>query len=71
MILGQMARIKSWVYKCERCGHEWLPRMKDREPRVCAKCKSAYWNVPRKAAAGVDSAEMKRRAKKRKRKIGK
>ena len=35
-------------YKCERCGHEWLPRNEKREPKVCPNCKSPYWNVPRK-----------------------
>lgn len=38
-------------YRCERCEHEWLPRDNGRdvsvEPRVCPKCKSAYWNRPR------------------------
>jgi hypothetical protein len=28
--------------------HEWLPRDKDQEPRVCPKCKNPYWNTPRK-----------------------
>ena len=27
-----------------RCGHEWFPRQKEEEPRVCPKCKSPYWN---------------------------
>lgn len=34
-------------YSCERCGHIWVPRKKG-EPRVCPKCKSPYWNTPRK-----------------------
>lgn len=34
-------------YKCERCGHEWIPKGKE-TPKVCPKCKSPYWNVPRK-----------------------
>ncbi len=43
---------KVWItvlgYRCERCGHEWVPRGGgDSEPRVCAKCKSPYWNTPR------------------------
>ncbi len=37
-------------YKCERCGHEWFPRDVSKEPRVCPKCKSPYWDVPRKQA---------------------
>ena len=37
-------------YRCERCGHEWLPRDEKQEPKVCPKCKSPYWNMPRKEA---------------------
>ena len=44
-----MARVKiiKEGYKCERCGHEWVPR-KAQEPKVCPKCKSPYWDVPKK-----------------------
>ena len=42
-----MGKIKIEGYKCERCEHVWVPREKE-EPRVCPKCKSPYWNVPRK-----------------------
>jgi DNA-directed RNA polymerase subunit RPC12/RpoP len=48
-----MARVPITVlgYKCERCGHEWIPRGDvERDPRVCPKCKSPYWNKPRKVA---------------------
>jgi DNA-directed RNA polymerase subunit RPC12/RpoP len=39
-----------WGYRCERCGHEWVPREgTEGEPRVCPKCKSPYWNKPRKS----------------------
>jgi len=31
--------------KCKRCGHTWIPRT-NKEPRVCAKCNSIYWNKP-------------------------
>jgi len=44
-------KVQLWGYRCERCGHEWLPREKDQEPQVCPKCKSPYWNAPRKFAA--------------------
>jgi hypothetical protein len=30
-----------------RCGHEWLPRRKGEKPRVCPKCKSPRWDVPK------------------------
>lgn len=34
---------------CQRCGHFWTPR-KEREPETCPnpKCRSPYWNRPRK-----------------------
>jgi len=46
-----MGKIKITVegYKCERCGHEWIPRTKKEEqPIICPKCKSPYWNKPKK-----------------------
>ena len=49
-----MGRIEVKVpgYRCERCGHEWVPRT-GAVPRVCPKCKSAYWDVPKMAAERV------------------
>ena len=42
-------QLKVWGYRCERCKHEWIPRIKvDKEPIICPKCKSPYWNVPKK-----------------------
>ena len=42
---------KVWIrvlgYRCERCGHEWVPR-NDRPPKVCPKCKSPYWDRERR-----------------------
>jgi predicted Zn-ribbon and HTH transcriptional regulator len=46
-----MAKVPITVmgYRCERCGHEWVPRGEvDIEPRVCPKCKSPYWDRARK-----------------------
>ncbi|MBS3064677.1 MAG: hypothetical protein J4472_02590 [DPANN group archaeon] len=37
--------IKLFLYNCERCAHEWLPRTTE-EPIVCPSCKSPYWNKP-------------------------
>ena len=54
-----MSKVQLWGYKCERCGHEWLPRDKEQEPTVCPKCKSPYWNIPRK----IDKINMKRKKK--------
>jgi hypothetical protein len=30
---------------CLRCGHRWIPRVKD--IRICARCKSARFDTPR------------------------
>ena len=47
-----MARVPITVmgYRCERCGHEWIPRDFDTEPRVCPKCKSPYWNQAKRTS---------------------
>ena len=34
-------------YKCERCGHVWLPKEQG-APKVCPHCKSPYWDRPRR-----------------------
>lgn len=56
------------VFQCDRCGHEWIPRNAlDKGdsplPVVCGKCKSPYWNRPRKTAkpTGRKRASKKRR----------
>jgi hypothetical protein len=33
-------------FRCDRCGHEWIPRNTAGEPRVCPKCHSPWWNRP-------------------------
>ena len=43
-----MLRIQVWAWQCERCEHVWMPRNTDSEPKVCPKCKSPYWNTPRR-----------------------
>jgi len=37
-----------YIHKCLRCGHEWAS--KDPRPARCAgqKCRSPYWDKPRK-----------------------
>lgn len=34
-------------YKCERCGHQWVPRLAHQRPALCPKCKNARWDVPK------------------------
>lgn len=44
-----MAIIEKQAYRCDRCNHEWYPRLQTEEhPAICPKCKSAYWNKPRR-----------------------
>jgi predicted Zn-ribbon and HTH transcriptional regulator len=47
-ILRGMVKIEVPGYRCHRCSHEWVPRNKDQKPRVCPKCKSPYWDRPRR-----------------------
>lgn len=45
-----MGKVTLQGYKCERCGHVWVPRSTtDDTPTICPKCKSPYWDKPRKA----------------------
>ena len=46
-----MSRVPITVmgHHCDRCTHEWIPRG-DGQPLTCPKCRSPYWNRPRKAA---------------------
>ena len=39
-------KIQQTVLECLRCGHKWIPRIP--EVRICASCKSARWDTPRK-----------------------
>lgn len=56
-MLSGMAKVTLTVegYRCERCAHEWIPRDKGQEPVICPKCKSPYWNKPRKNAEAGSS----------------
>lgn len=44
-------KVQLWGWRCHRCNHEWLPRGEG-VPRVCPKCKSPYWDRPRRGVAG-------------------
>jgi len=41
---------------CNRCGHVWLPRTFG-DPKRCPKCKSPYWNRPRRDRVTEKSQE--------------
>lgn len=63
-----MARVPITVmgFRCERCSHEWIPKAAEKEPSVCPKCKSPYWNRPRKNAPAMMKYEAFRDAVKAK-----
>lgn len=58
IIMGIMYLIKKTVnaFKCQRCGHEWIPRVSMEElegkvkdtPIICPRCKTPYWKTERK-----------------------
>jgi hypothetical protein len=55
-----MARVPITLmgFQCERCAHQWVPRA-DEEPRVCPKCRSPWWNRPKKAMMAYDDFKEK------------
>ncbi|CAM5998723.1 unnamed protein product [Sphagnum balticum] len=42
---------------CLRCGHSWYPR-KEGVSVQCPKCRSPYWNIPRKEYAVEDTVKV-------------
>lgn len=46
-----MAKVILEGFGCERCKHEWVPRKREDPPRVCPRCKSPYWDLPRRDQA--------------------
>lgn len=57
-----MPIVRAWVYRCNRCGHIWMPKgMRDpnKKPRPhplrCARCKSGYWDRPVKEEQELDN----------------
>ena len=56
MEIGDREQIRDNLFKdigvtCLRCGHEWLRRTG--RPKKCPKCRSAYWDTPRKNRQGM------------------
>jgi predicted Zn-ribbon and HTH transcriptional regulator len=47
--------------KCERCGHEWLPKVKS--PLNCPHCHSPYWGTPRKSVSYIKKNTKKNKVK--------
>jgi len=39
----QMIQVRGLV--CQRCGYQWIPRIK--AVRLCARCKTPYFDTPR------------------------
>lgn len=57
-----MGRQQVNAFRCDRCGHVWLPRdlgdkidrLDDFLPVYCPNCHSGYWNRPRKIGNTLD-----------------
>lgn len=49
-----MAVISVAGFKCERCGHEWAPRL-GRPPKVCPECKRTDWNTSGEEGASTEA----------------
>ena len=46
-------RIEIPQLHCNQCEHKWVPRFN--EVRVCPKCKSYYWDLPKRIVRKEDS----------------
>jgi len=57
-----MPKIKVDAYQCTRCGHVWMPRKTGKEPTVCPKCKSPYWNEPRTENRKIEEKKGQKRS---------
>jgi len=55
-----MPKVTLEGWKCFRCEHTWLPR-EDEHPKVCPKCKSPYWDTPRRDAVDIARKYAKRK----------
>lgn len=42
-----MPKVLLHGFQCIRCNHQWFPRKKE-VAKVCPKCKSPYWDTPRR-----------------------
>ena len=57
-------------YLCERCKHKWPPRnSSNQKPFVCPKCKTPYWNIPKKNNSERNFTKNKNSLKKTSRKF--
>jgi hypothetical protein len=59
-ILFGMPKVRLWGFECTRCGHQWLPRSKEK-PCVCPGCKSPYWDRPRRTALAAGQSTSAKR----------
>ena len=50
-----MPKIQIPGYLCTRCDHTWVPRVPE-TPATCPKCKSAFWDRPRKREVRDETA---------------
>lgn len=41
-------------YRCKRCSYTWLSHKSVAEIKVCAQCRSPYWNTDKKRKEGED-----------------
>jgi hypothetical protein len=48
-------------FRCERCSHEWVPRDSESDPKTCPKCKSPYWDRPRKVTPMMEYEDFKKK----------
>ncbi len=48
MLVGMSLKRKIDAWVCQRCDHVWVPHATTVKPTTCPKCRSAYWDRPRR-----------------------
>lgn len=43
-----MGKVQVEACKCNQCGYVWLPREGNPNPIACSKCKSPFWDRPKR-----------------------
>jgi len=47
-MVGMKTQKTIWQCTCDRCSHSWTSRNGENLPVICPRCKSPYWDKPKR-----------------------
>lgn len=53
--MPKLEPIKVMGFRCQRCGHAWVPHDPDKPPVTCPKCKSPFWDKKRREKSSTNA----------------